>query len=33
MKLSTRSITRAAIIAALYLLFTFVFQAISFGAV
>ena len=33
MKLSTRSLTRAAIIAALYLLFTFVFQAISFGAV
>ena len=33
MKFSTRSLTRAAIIAALYLLFTFVFQAISFGAV
>ena len=33
MKLSTRSLTRAAIIAALYLLLTFALQAISFGAV
>ena len=33
MKLTTRSLTRAALIAALYLLLTIVFQAISFGAV
>ena len=33
MKLNTRSLTRAAIIAALYLLLTFALQAISFGAV
>ena len=33
MKFSTRSLTRAALIAALYLLLTIVFQAISFGAV
>ena len=33
MKLNTRSLTRAAIIAALYLLLTFAMQAISFGAV
>ena len=33
MKRTTRSLTRAALIAALYLLLTIVFQAISFGAV
>ena len=33
MKFSTRSLTRAALIAALYLLLTILFQAISFGAV
>lgn len=33
MKLTTRFLTRAAIIAALYLLLTFALQAISFGAV
>ena len=33
MKLTTRSLTRAALIAALYLLLTIIFQAISFGAV
>ena len=33
MKLNTRSLTRAAIIAALYLLLTFALQAISFGVV
>ena len=33
MKFTTRSISRSAVIAALYVLLTFVFQAISFGAV
>ena len=33
MKFSTRSLTRAALIAALYLLLTILFQALSFGAV
>lgn len=33
MKFTTRSLTRAAIVAALYLLFTFALQAISFGPV
>ncbi len=33
MKFTTRSLTRAAVIAALYLLLTFALQAISFGAV